>query len=177
MFIKITTLATAAVCAASIANANCTVYVPFASGSATVSASSAALLQRAAATHPGNAIALTGHTDAVGSAALNTRLSNARVQAVASALSGGGASAGQITQASGVADAAPRVAGTGAQALNRRVEVQISDCVPSRFTNGAVATVAGQAAAGSLGGSAVTSGFAVGLIGLAVAGLAASSGT
>ncbi len=73
----------------------------------------------------GMAIGVGGHTDATGSVEVNNTLSQARADAVASALSEAGVSADRIT-ATGYGSSQPLVAGDGANAANRRIEFTLN---------------------------------------------------
>lgn len=103
----------------------------FASGGATLGGGAVGDLGRLAAflnRFPGRTVQVEGHTDSVGSADSNRRLSQRRAESVKSYLVARGIDPARIT-ASGLGEEAPAASndsGTGRQ-QNRRVEVIISD--------------------------------------------------
>ncbi len=104
--------------------------INFASGSANISADSNQLLDSLADSIkacPGMTVAIGGHTDATGSDAVNQPLSQARADAVASALTERGVGADAIT-ATGYGSSQPKVEGanSAANAANRRIEFTLS---------------------------------------------------
>jgi len=72
----------------------------------------------------GMTIAVEGHTDSSGSAAINQTLSQARADAVAAALAQRGIAAGRVT-ATGFGSSRPITPGDGANAANRRIEFKL----------------------------------------------------
>lgn len=169
-FYKTLTLASLLSMSAMAATANCTVTIPFASGSAAISAQSQAFLRSLAANNPTNAYQMTGHTDNVGSAASNARLSNARLSAVQSLLLGNGVQAGAIQSAQALGETGAQV--SGASVANRRVEIRVSNCVlPTGTPTTPAPTTAGLGGTGAIGGVSILGGL------LAIAAISSSSGT
>jgi len=102
--------------------------INFNSGSAFIAPASGAIISDLAeklTACSGMAIAVEGHTDATGSAEINTTLSQARADAVASALNESGVAAERIT-ATGFGSSQLLVPGDGANAANRRIEFTLN---------------------------------------------------
>ena len=78
-------------------------------------------------------LAIGGHTDAVGSDALNDKLSQARAESVRDYLVGAGIAASHLTSATGYGKHQPVADNATAEgrAKNRRVEIVIDDTDPS----------------------------------------------
>ena len=114
------------------ANARCTLSIPFASGSAEVSAASAAYLQRLAAAYPTAQMSVSGHADAVGDPAANAALSERRVDAVLDALRGNGASP-DVTARTAKGESDLAVQTSASNVANRRVDLDVPDCDPAIF--------------------------------------------
>lgn len=102
--------------------------ITFNSGSAYMPDSSIAIVDEVAGALKdcaGLNVAVGGHTDATGSADINQKLSQARADAVATALAERGVAAERIT-ATGYGSTQPKVEGDGANEANRRIEFTIS---------------------------------------------------
>lgn len=104
--------------------------IPFETGKSTVKADAAPLiaaLAEALKTCAGTTVEVAGHTDITGTAAANQILSQARADAVRSALVAQGAPADRLV-ARGYGSSKPRVAGTGstADAANRRIDFTVN---------------------------------------------------
>ena len=102
--------------------------ITFRSGSAFMPDSSLAIVDTVAAALKecdGMAVAVGGHTDSTGSAAVNQSLSQGRADAVAAALAERGIDAKRIT-AKGFGSSQPKVPGDGANEANRRIEFTLS---------------------------------------------------
>lgn len=95
--------------------------VYFGSGSASLTSEARQIVDAAAATakSSGTPVQVIGHTDAVGSAALNQRLSQRRAQAVAQELARAGVAQNEIT----VSAVGEQSASGGKSAESRRVEI------------------------------------------------------
>jgi OmpA-OmpF porin, OOP family len=119
--------------------------IQFDRGSAVISASSNALLDALGTTLApceGTTVEVSGHTDPSGTPGTNQTLSEARAQAVVTALTGRNVPAARLT-ARGYGSSQPKVEGRGreADAANRRIEFRVS-------ASGAAAPAAAPAAAG-----------------------------
>lgn len=122
--------ATVANCQAQVDAAITGQTIQFRSGSAYISPDSNGLIDAlAAALGPcaGVVVEVAGHTDAMGNAANNQTLSQARADAVVAALSAKGVAATHMV-AHGFGSTQPKVAGGGAaaNAANRRIEFHVS---------------------------------------------------
>lgn len=107
-----------------------TLDLPFATGTAQLQPGATARLQplvNALRENPRERVVIRGHTDAVGSAEQNERLSRARAEAVRSYLVSNGIDPGRIGT-EGLGESFPIASNTTAEgrAQNRRVEVQLS---------------------------------------------------
>jgi len=102
--------------------------VPFASTA--VTAQDLPMIDSIAARFPQGPIQLAGHTDLVGSAAANQRLSEARVASVMARLQRAGAQPGAVVRAEGLGQTRPSEATSGPSAANRRVEIIVPGCTP-----------------------------------------------
>ncbi|MEO9463654.1 MAG: OmpA family protein [Marinomonas sp.] len=103
--------------------------INFKSGSAYMGDDSLGLVSKLAekiAACEGMNVAVGGHTDATGSAEVNDKLSQARADAVAAALTEKGVDASRIT-AKGYGSTLPKVEGAGASEENRRIEFVLSN--------------------------------------------------
>ncbi len=108
--------------------------INFASGSAAIDASSGELIDGVAGVMSGcsgMSVAIGGHTDSTGNADANMALSQARAEAVATALVERGV-AGESLSTAGFGSTQLKVADDGANAANRRIEFTFS--VPSDAT-------------------------------------------
>lgn len=76
----------------------------------------------------GTSIAIEGHTDSTGSAAINQTISQSRAEAVSRALAERGIAANRMT-ATGYGSTRPVNAGNGADAANRRIEFKLGNSV------------------------------------------------
>lgn len=104
--------------------------INFKSGSTYIDPASVKLVDEVAAALKaceGTVVAIDGHTDATGSAAVNKNLSQGRADAVKTALTGKGVDAARIS-ATGFGSEKPKATGTdeAANAANRRIEFTVS---------------------------------------------------
>lgn len=102
--------------------------ITFASGSAVIGETSLGLIGNLADllnACTGMTVAVSGHTDATGSAQTNLELSQARADAVVAALTERGVGGARIS-ATGYGSSQPIVAGDGANEANRRIEFDLS---------------------------------------------------
>ncbi|MEM6908918.1 MAG: OmpA family protein [Pseudomonadota bacterium] len=102
--------------------------ITFASGSAVIGQTSLGLIGNLADllnACTGMTVAVSGHTDATGSAQTNLELSQARADAVVAALTERGVGSARIS-ATGYGSSQPIVAGDGANEANRRIEFDLS---------------------------------------------------
>jgi OOP family OmpA-OmpF porin len=125
--------------------------IQFQSGSAVISAESTALIDALAATLgpcDGMTIEVAGHTDASGNPASNQTLSQARADAVITALSAKGVPAARMV-GHGYGSAQPKVAGRGgaADAANRRIEFKVASSSDAAAAPAAPAAAAPTSAA------------------------------
>ncbi|SLN67135.1 putative outer membrane lipoprotein [Roseivivax jejudonensis] len=133
--------------------AECGVYVFFNSGQVALGQQSRDVLLEYARTYPGAELAVTGYTDAAGSAAANQALAQQRARNVAAALPGT-----SITSVVGVGEAVRPGTSGATDPLNRRVEVIRADCTGAGAVPTPLTANAGLAA-----------GVGVGVIGLGAA--------
>jgi len=117
---------------ASVASAEtCVIALPFDFGSAAVSSTNQGLLDVIRSRYSNATVSLAGYTDAVGSAASNLALSVRREQTVANYITQG--TSITVTSARGFGESNLKVNDSGPNALNRRVEITLSDCNPADF--------------------------------------------
>lgn len=135
---------------ASVASAEtCVVALPFDFGSAAVSATNQGLLDVIRSNYGDATVNLAGYTDAVGSAASNLVLSQRRSQTVSNYLTQG--TSINVVNSTGFGESNLKVADTGPNQLNRRVEITIEPCDPALFGTVPGATVD----AGALGSAGI----------------------
>ncbi|MGV6812764.1 MAG: OmpA family protein [Brevirhabdus sp.] len=170
-FVKALLAAAGVFCATGVmagTDSDCLLVLPFDTGSASLSGPNRGLLDTLAETYPSATIRVTGHTDAVGSRTANQALSQSRVASVTRYLRGHGGA--QMTiNGSAHASTIPREATQAASQVNRRVEIEVNDCNPAIFAQGAGAAVPSQLAGLVQGGLTVP--VAGGGIGLVIFGL------
>lgn len=118
------------------AAAECRFAVNFPFGSANVNAQDLPMIDSIASRFPAGPIQLAGHTDLVGSAAANQRLSERRVAAVKARLDRAGANPGAVVSAVGLGQTRPIEATTGPSQANRRVEIIVPGCTPEGLAAG-----------------------------------------
>nr|WP_245398803.1 OmpA family protein [Oceaniglobus trochenteri] len=119
---------------ASVAAAEtCVIALPFDFGSAAVSTTNKGLLDIVRSKYNGKTVDLAGYTDAVGSEAANLALSKRRAATVSDYLTSG--TSIKVNNATGFGESNLKVADTGPNQLNRRVEVTVSDCKAEDFDN------------------------------------------
>lgn len=142
-------LAVLAILWTTAAQADCRFTLNFAHGSAGLSAFDALLLRDLARAYPEGPVSLSAHADDDGSPAQNSRIAQARARAVISQLRRSGLKSGAIEQAISLAadwEARPAHASS---VLNRRVELFIEDCDPSRHPEARVVNAPSVAIRGS----------------------------
>lgn len=173
-------IAAALTFSAAPAFAVCNLAVPFASGSAAISAEAQQVLRTLAVNNPAATYSMTGHTDVTGSASANQRLSQRRIDAVRAFLEGNGGASMTLTGSDAVASTQPAGA---ALAANRRVEINVPDCDPTIFAQSSVIATTTSVATGTNTGGAAFSGLGGGTAAAAAIGLllvvaaASSNGT
>lgn len=128
-----------AACQSDVDQAMAGKVINFNSGSAFMPASALAVVEEVAAAIrdcAGMTIAVEGHTDSTGNAEINQTLSQARADAVASALAERGIAAERVS-ASGFGSARLAVPGDGANVANRRIEFKLgSGSAPATAADG-----------------------------------------
>ncbi|WP_108484460.1 OmpA family protein [Oceaniglobus ichthyenteri] len=110
---------------------SCVIVLPFEFNSAAVSTINKGLLDVIRAKYNGTTVDLAGHTDAVGSAAVNLNLSKRRAQTVDDYLTNG--TSITVNNVTGFGKSQLKVADSGPNQLNRRVEVTVYDCNAADF--------------------------------------------
>lgn len=118
--------------AAVTAQADCRFTLQFAYGSASLSTDDAYLLRDLAVLYPTRSVSLTAHADDDGTGQQNTRLAQARADAVLSRMRRAGLSASAIDQVVVTAEKWDVVPTSASSVLNRRVELFIKGCDPTR---------------------------------------------
>src|SRR5690554_4214764 len=120
-------LSVAAAGATAASAETCVLALPFDFGSAAISATNQGLLDTIRTKYNGRTVNLAGFTDAVGSASANQALSVRRANTVSRYLTSG--TSIEVNNVTGFGEANLKVADSGANQLNRRVEVTIDNCV------------------------------------------------
>ncbi|WP_222861563.1 OmpA family protein [Oceaniovalibus sp. ACAM 378] len=128
----------------------CVIALPFDFGSAAVSTTNQGLLDIVRSKYNGTTVDLAGYTDAVGSPASNLVLSQRRAKTVSDYLTSG--TTISVNNVTGFGESNLKVADTGPNQLNRRVEVTVYDCNAADFD-------AVPIGAGLLGGAGVAAGI------------------
>jgi hypothetical protein len=154
MRISLATVLSMALMAGAAQAEQCNITVLFPFNSSTIPAEFLPVLDQSAAALKSGKIEIFGHTDLVGSAEYNLKLSQRRAQAVEDRLLAAGVSPANIVKVEGLGKADPVVQTTAANQENRRVLVQIDDCREEVFAAAGLST--GQMVAlGVLGAAAV----------------------
>ncbi len=161
------------------AEAQCRVVIPFDSGSTALSGAAQAVIARIGQAYPSASMSITGHTDAVGSAATNQALSQARANAVQSALGNAGVQGSAVVSNAGKAANNLRVATNAPSAVNRRVEIDIPSCDPAVLQGPGAQVAPNAGLPGPTGGFLAGTGgiVAAGAISVILGGISSTSGT